>query len=148
MRAGRDRDLRPTQAKDLTSGIKEEHRRLKPKHRTSGPSASCAASLVKRAAPITVLDSKEGATFSVRVQPRAKRNAIVGEMGSLLKLAVTAPPVEGKANQACIAFFADLLDVPRSSITIAAGETSRNKVICVRGLPAAQVAQRLSAIER
>ena len=92
---------------------------------------------------IPIKDTNSGATFSIRVQPRAKRNAIVGEMGDALKLALIAPPVEGKANAACIAFLADLLDVPRSSITIAAGETSRNKVIRVSGLTAVQVATRL-----
>jgi len=79
------------------------------------------------------------------VQPRARKNAVSGEMGDALKLALTAPPVEGKANAACVEFLADLLDVPRSSITIAAGETSRNKVIRVAGLSAAEVEQRLRA---
>jgi uncharacterized protein (TIGR00251 family) len=94
---------------------------------------------------VPVRDSNGGATFSVRVQPRAKRNAVTGVMGDALKLALTAPPVEGKANQACVKFLADLLDVPRSSITIAAGETSRNKLIRVSGLTAAQIALRLSS---
>ena len=92
---------------------------------------------------IPIKEGDKGATFTVRVQPRAKRNAVVGEMGDALKLALTAPPIEGKANEACIAFLADLLDVPRSSITIAAGETRRNKLIRVSGLSAAQVAERL-----
>ena len=92
---------------------------------------------------IPVRDSAQGATFTVRVQPRAKRNAIVAEMGDALKIALTAPPVEGKANQACIAFLAEVLDVPRSSVTIAAGESSRNKLIRVSGITAAQVELRL-----
>ena len=75
----------------------------------------------------------------MKVQPRAKKNAITGEVGDALKLALTAPPVEGRANEACIEFLAEVLNVPRSSVTIAAGETSRNKVIRVRGLTAAQV---------
>jgi uncharacterized protein (TIGR00251 family) len=94
---------------------------------------------------IPVIDSVKGATFSVRVQPRARKNAVLGELGETLKLAVTAPPVEGKANDACIAFLAELLEVPRSSITIAAGETSRNKLIRVAGLSAAEVQRRLQA---
>jgi len=92
---------------------------------------------------IPIRDSAQGATFTVRVQPRAKRNAIVAEMGDALKIALTAPPVEGKANEACIAFLAEVLDVPRSSVTIAAGETSRNKLIRVNGRTAAQVELRL-----
>jgi uncharacterized protein (TIGR00251 family) len=94
---------------------------------------------------ISIRDTPPGATFAVKVHPRARKNAITGSLGDALKLALTAPPVEGKANQACVKFLADLLDVPRSSITIAAGETSRNKLIRVSGLTAAQVAERLRA---
>jgi uncharacterized protein (TIGR00251 family) len=84
--------------------------------------------------------------FQVRVQPRARKNAIVGEMGDTLKLALTAPPVEGRANEACIAFLAELLNVARSSVTIASGQSSRNKVIRVTGLSAEQVRERLSKL--
>jgi len=93
---------------------------------------------------ISIRDTPDGATFQVKVQPRAKKNAIVGEVGEALKLALTAAPIEGRANQACIAFLAELLNVPRSSVTIAAGQSSRNKVIRVVGLSAAQVENRLS----
>ena len=92
---------------------------------------------------IPVHDSNAGATFAVKVHPRAKKNAITGEVGDALKLALTAPPVDGKANEACIEFFAKLLKVPRSSVTIAAGQTSRNKVIRVVGLSAEEVRKRL-----
>jgi uncharacterized protein (TIGR00251 family) len=94
---------------------------------------------------IPIRDTASGATFSVKVHPRAKKDAIAGTLGDALKLALTAPPVEGKANEACVRFFAELLRVPRSSVTIAAGETSRNKVIRVIGLTAAQVEDRLQA---
>jgi uncharacterized protein (TIGR00251 family) len=83
-------------------------------------------------------------SFEIRVHPRAKKNAITGEVGDALKLALTAPPVDGKANAACIEFFAKLLKVPRSSITIAAGQASRNKVIRVSGLSAEEVRKRLA----
>jgi uncharacterized protein (TIGR00251 family) len=82
-------------------------------------------------------------SFQIRVHPRAKKNAITGEVGDALKLALIAPPVDGKANEACIEFFAKLLKVPRSSVTIAAGQTSRNKVIRVAGLSAEEVRLRL-----
>jgi uncharacterized protein (TIGR00251 family) len=95
---------------------------------------------------IPIHDTPAGATFRVKVQPRARKNALIGEIGDALKVALTAPPVEGRANEACIAFFAELLNVPRSSITIAAGETSRNKLIRVRGLSAAQVEARLQGV--
>lgn len=83
-------------------------------------------------------------TFAIKVQPRAKKNALVGELGDTLKVALTSPPLEGKANQACIDFFAKLLKVPRSSVTIAAGQTSRRKVIRIVGLSAAEVEKRLN----
>ena len=92
---------------------------------------------------VAILNSSTGVTFAVRVHPRAKKNAITGEVGEALKLALTAPPVDGKANAACIEFFAKLLNLPRSSVTIAAGQTSRNKVIRVAGLTAQQVRDRL-----
>jgi hypothetical protein len=93
---------------------------------------------------IPVRDSEAGVSFAVKVHPRAKKNAITGEVGDALKLALTAPPVDGKANQACIEFFANLLKLPRSSVTIAAGQTSRNKVVRVTGLTAQQIRDRLS----
>jgi uncharacterized protein (TIGR00251 family) len=92
---------------------------------------------------ISIRDTPDGATFQVKVQPRARKSAIVGEVGEALKLALTAPPIEGRANQACIEFLAELLNVPRSSVTIAAGQSSRNKVIRVAGLSAEQVRERL-----
>jgi hypothetical protein len=92
---------------------------------------------------IVIKESAGGITFAVRVHPRAKKNAITGEMGDALKVALTAPPVEGRANEACVEFFAKLLKVPRSSVSIAAGHTSRNKVVRVEGLSAAEVRTRL-----
>jgi uncharacterized protein (TIGR00251 family) len=88
--------------------------------------------------------SAKGITFAVKVHPRARKNAITGTVGDALKLALTAPPVEGKANQAVIEFFADLFEIPRSSVTIASGETSRNKVVRISGMDRAAVQQRLS----
>ena len=83
---------------------------------------------------IKIEDSGGGVTFAVKVHPRAKKNAITGELGDALKLSLTTPPIEGRANAACVEFFAKLLKVPRSSVTIASGQTSRNKVIRVAGV--------------
>lgn len=94
---------------------------------------------------IPARDSDQGASFAVRVQPRARRNAVVGEMNEALKIALSAPPVDGKANEACVEFVANLLKVPRSSVTIASGETSRNKVLRIAGMRASEVEQRLRA---
>ena len=95
---------------------------------------------------VAIKDTPAGVTFSIRVHPRAKKNAINGEVGDALKVALTAPPVDGRANEAVIAFFAEFLNVPRSSVTIAAGQTSRNKVIRIAGITAAQVEQRLAFV--
>ena len=92
----------------------------------------------------SVTQTATGVTIAIRVHPRAKKNAITGEVGDALKVSLTAPPVEGKANEACIDFFARLLKVPRSSVSIAAGQSSRNKVIRVEGLTAEDVQRRLS----
>ena len=91
---------------------------------------------------IEIHDTAGGATFAIKVHPRAKKNAITGEVGDALKVSLTAPPVEGRANDACIEFFAKLLKVPRSSITIAAGQNSRNKLIRVAGLSADELRRR------
>jgi hypothetical protein len=89
----------------------------------------------------TVRDTSHGAQFALRVQPRASRNAFAGVMGDAIKLAITAPPVDGKANQAVIEYLSDLFRVPKSSVVIVSGETGRNKVIAIRGMSAAQVLQ-------
>ncbi|MFZ0278486.1 MAG: DUF167 domain-containing protein [Candidatus Sulfotelmatobacter sp.] len=92
---------------------------------------------------IPIQESDSAVSFAVKVHPRAKKNAIAGEFGDALKLSLTSPPVDGRANQACIEFFAKLLMVPRSSVTIASGQTSRQKVIRVSGLSAEEVRRRI-----
>jgi len=94
---------------------------------------------------IAVQQQGDSVTFSVKVHPKARRERIAGVLGNALKLETTAPPIEGKANDACIRFFADLLKVPRSSVTIAAGNSSRNKGIRVVGISAACVEEALTA---
>ena len=95
---------------------------------------------------IPVHDTPAGATFQVKVHPRARMYAITGVLGDALMLELTAPPVEGRANEACVALVAELLNVPRSSVTIAAGESSRQKLIRVAGVRAAQVEEKLRAV--
>jgi len=92
---------------------------------------------------IPVQESNGGATFAVKVRPRAKKNTVSGELGDALKVSLTAPPVDGKANEACIEFFAKLLKVPRSSVTIASGQTSRTKIIRIAKLSAEEVRRRM-----
>lgn len=92
---------------------------------------------------IAIRESAGGATFAIKVHPRAKKNAITGQLNNALKLSLTAPPLDGKANDACIEFLAKLLKVPRSSVTIASGLTGHSKVIRVSGLSAAILRERL-----
>ncbi len=84
------------------------------------------------------------ATLSVRVQPRASRNEVAGLVGETLKIRLTAPPVEGEANAACLKFLADLLDLAPSRLEILRGERSRTKVIRITGLTQDEVRARLS----
>jgi uncharacterized protein YggU (UPF0235/DUF167 family) len=70
---------------------------------------------------VSVHDPSAGVTFAVKVHPRAKRSAISGEVGDALKVSLTALPADGRANNACIGFFAKLLKVPRSSVVRVAG---------------------------
>jgi uncharacterized protein (TIGR00251 family) len=95
---------------------------------------------------VAVRDTPAGVTFSVKVHPRARKNNVTGAVGDALKLSLTAPPVEGRANQAVIEFFADLFQIPRASVTIASGATSRNKVVRITGMSRVAVEQRLMAI--
>jgi len=97
---------------------------------------------------IPVKESTKGITLAVKVQPRAQKNAVAGVVGEALKLALTAPPVEGRANEAVVEFVAELFRIPRSSVTIASGLSSRNKVIRLTGVSRPAVEQRLMAILR
>jgi uncharacterized protein len=92
---------------------------------------------------IPISETETGVTFPIKVHPRAKKAAITGELGDALKVSLTAPPIEGRANDACIEFFARILKVPRSSVTIASGAGSRNKVIRVTGVTAQYVRDHL-----
>jgi len=77
-------------------------------------------------------ETADGIVVNVLVQPRASRNQVAGLHGEALKLRLTAPPVEGAANKMCLAFLADLLGVPKSSLEIVAGHSSRSKQVLIR----------------
>ncbi len=95
---------------------------------------------------IPIYESAKGVSFAVKVQPRARKNAITGVVGDALKLALTAPPVDGRANQALAEFLAKILEIPRASVTIASGETSRNKVVRIARVSKRVVEQRLTEV--
>lgn len=71
----------------------------------------------------------EAVRFSVRLQPRASKNEIVGLLGSSLRIRVTAPPVDGLANEALIDFLSEALDISRRNVCIVSGHSSRTKVV-------------------
>ena len=89
--------------------------------------------------PVHIQNSDLGATFAVRIHPRASRTAITGTLAGALKLAVSAPPIEGRANEALVEFFSGLFRVPRSAVQIATGERGRNKVIRIAGRSASEL---------
>lgn len=84
------------------------------------------------------------ATLTLHVQPGAKKNGIAGTHGEALKIRLAAPPVDGKANVALLAFVAERLDVPKSAVTLKSGQTSRQKVVEIENAPE-DTAQRLLA---
>ncbi|MBE2318883.1 DUF167 domain-containing protein [Solirubrobacter sp. CPCC 204708] len=75
------------------------------------------------------------ADIAVRVQPRAKRDEVVGERAGAIVIRLTAPPVDGKANAALCAFIAKAAGVPPSHVDVVRGQTARDKVIRVEGMP-------------
>ena len=87
-------------------------------------------------------------TFYVQVQPRASRDAIEGEHGDALKIRLTAPPVDDRANQALVRLLAERLNVPRAAVRIVAGEKSRRKRVVVAGVKREQVLGLAAAAKR
>jgi uncharacterized protein len=90
---------------------------------------------------ITIQSHTDGATLAIRAQPGAKKNTILGEYGTALKVAVTAPPEDGRANDAILDVLHDWLGVKRSQLRILSGATNRNKVIQVVGFSAEELTQ-------
>jgi uncharacterized protein (TIGR00251 family) len=82
--------------------------------------------------------------IAIKVQPRARSNAIE-RIAEGYKVRLNAPPVDGKANEACTRYLAAILDVARSAVRIVQGETSRNKIIEIDGLPPDEIERRLRA---
>jgi uncharacterized protein (TIGR00251 family) len=87
----------------------------------------------------------EGAvTISLRVQPNAARNEVLGFADDILRVRVAAPPVKGKANRELVDFLSHVLQVNKSRVTILRGQATRNKIIAVAGLTREEITRRLS----
>ena len=85
------------------------------------------------------------ARLTVKVHPRAKRSALTGRLGDAWKLSLAAPPVDGKANDECVRFFAEFAKVPRSRVRIVMGLTSRLKVVEIEGVSQEELESRMAA---
>jgi len=89
--------------------------------------------------PSWLRQTSAGVELLIYVQPRASRDQLVGVQGDELKVRLAAPPVEGAANAACCAFFAKLCRLPKSQVSLVAGESSRHKRLLLAGANAASV---------
>ena len=90
----------------------------------------------------------EGATLPLRVQPKAKRNAILGEQSLALKVSVTAPPEDGRANEAVLALLREEYHFQRTQLVLLSGHTNRNKVVLVRGVTPQQLTALIEGTEK
>ncbi len=81
--------------------------------------------------------------ITIRVQPNAARNEVLGLSGDVLRLRIAAPPVRGRANKELIAFLSRRLNISRQSVTIVRGHTAREKVVAINGLNRRQILERL-----
>jgi len=88
---------------------------------------------------LDIEDRAGGVVFSVRMQPRASKNEVAGELGGALKIRLQAPAVENRANEALVEFLAHLLKTPKAAVRILSGDRSRTKRIEVRGVTKQQV---------
>lgn len=85
-------------------------------------------------------------TLTVRIQPRASKNGIVLREDGGLKIRLTAPPVDGAANEALVRFLADTFGVARSQVEIVSGHTSKNKIVRIEGISRGQAEETLSKV--
>ena len=95
---------------------------------------------------LEIQERKGAVVFSVRVQPRASKDEIAGEIGGALKVRLQAPAVENRANEALIEFLAQLLKTPKTAVRILSGDRSRTKRIEIGGVTGQQI-QALLVVE-
>lgn len=88
----------------------------------------------------------DGAVLWIRVQPRARRDAVAGVHGEALKISLKAPPVDGAANKALRVFLGQLCDVAPSTIEVVSGHSGRSKRVCFRTLDEAALARRVEEV--
>jgi len=86
---------------------------------------------------------EESATVNVQVMPRASRAGVAGLLGDAVRIRLTAPPLENRANEALVRFLSASLDVPRPSVAIIAGKRGRKKIVRVAGISRGEFFRRL-----
>ena len=94
-----------------------------------------------------VIDYQDGIKINVKVTPRSSKNEIIGKRGDRLAIKLTSPPVEGRANKDLVKFLAKKLGVPSSSISILKGDTSRDKILYVKGMDSYTALMKLGAFD-
>ncbi|HMF63688.1 MAG TPA: DUF167 domain-containing protein [Edaphobacter sp.] len=94
-----------------------------------------------------VRDVEDGCTVSVRVHPGARKNGVSGVHAGAVKISLTTPPLDGRANEALIAVVAELLRIPRARVSLVSGMTSRTKVLRITGKSADEVRAALSPVQ-
>jgi len=97
---------------------------------------------------IVITEHAEGLVLPVRAQPRARKPGILGEQAGALKVAVTAPPEDGRANLALVEALAECLALRRSQVELLAGATARDKRFLIRGVTKTALEQRLAELLR
>ena len=95
---------------------------------------------------IAVTDHTDGCVLPVRAQPGARKTGVLGERNGALKVAVTAPPEDGRANQALAEALREALGLKRSQVELIGGHTSRDKRFLIRGVAKAELERRLAAL--
>jgi uncharacterized protein len=95
---------------------------------------------------IAITDHAEGCVLPVRAQPGARRQGVQGEQNGALKVAVSAPPQDGRANQALVEVLRDVLGVKRSQVELLSGATAREKRFLIRGLTRKELEARVAGL--
>ncbi len=93
---------------------------------------------------IALTPHADGWILTIRAQPKARRTEIRGLHGNALKISVSAPPEDGKANEALLHFLAKKLSIARSRLTLLSGTTGRDKQVLIAGLDRGEIEQRLA----
>jgi uncharacterized protein (TIGR00251 family) len=90
---------------------------------------------------IQFTQTNRGVTFAVRIVPRASASEIIGEHAGALRIRIAAPPVDGAANRELVRLLAKRFKVPQNAVEIVSGTGSKNKIVCLQGVPATALAQ-------